>query len=328
MRDLVVSDIHATPDELKDVDALMRLILESIKTHRPKRTIFLGDLHHTFAVTNVKVMGFYREWFKQLNPLTDVIALVGNHDMPGTGAQNPHALLAYEDLVKVVDTPIRLGDSLFLPYYADHAEFHKAVDEVVAFYKNKATPIERIYCHQEFNGAAYDNGFFAPHGADPEKMPVPTISGHIHTPQKLGKVWYPGAPRWRTVSDANIDRHIYLLDERGDVAIPTGDHCKRIWTTKIVEGGPDVKAPPKNDKDDFRFHVEGNPAYVAIVVADIKRLNPRAKVSEILKDKRIHVRESDGIDVAFKKYATKFLSKNGTPPERLWERAGQLLAGA
>lgn len=83
MQELVVSDIHATPDELKDVNALMELVLTTVQEYRPKRTIFLGDLHHTFAVTNVKVMGFYREWFKKLNPLTEVIALVGNHDMPG-----------------------------------------------------------------------------------------------------------------------------------------------------------------------------------------------------------------------------------------------------
>jgi hypothetical protein len=322
MDDLVVSDLHATPDELGDVGALMGLIVSSIEQERPKRLVFLGDLHHTFAVTNVKVMGFYREWFKTLSRMCDVVAIVGNHDMPGTGAQTPHALLAYEDLIMIVDRPVVFDYTLYLPYYADPNLFHGAVEQAAGF--------EKIYCHQEFNGAMYDNGFFAPHGADPSLMDVPTISGHIHTPQKLGQVWYPGAPRWRTTSDANIDRSIYRINTQGKATgqIDTGGTCKRIWSTKIIEGGEDVVAPPYNDRDQFRFHVEGTASYVQITSDDIRKNYKNPRISSVIKDKRIRVRESDGIDVAFKKYATNFKAKNATPPALLMEKASQLFQRA
>ena len=323
MDDLVVSDLHATPDELDDVDALMALVVSSIEKERPKRLVFLGDLHHTFAVTNVKVMGFYREWFKILKRLCDVVAIVGNHDMPGTGAQTPHALLAYEDLICIIDRPTVFDYTLYLPYYADPNLFHEAVE--------KAAGYEKIYCHQEFNGAMYDNGFFAPHGAEPSLMTVPTISGHIHTPQKLGQVWYPGAPRWRTLSDANIDRVIVRVNTQGKMTeqIPTGDDCKRIWTARSIEGQKDDSQwPEANDKDSFRFSIEGSPEFIQAQMATLRATYTNPRITSVIKDKRIRVRESDGIDVAFKKYATNFKAKNATPPALLMEKASQLFQRA
>jgi hypothetical protein len=242
--------------------------------------------------------------------------------MPGTGAQTPHALLAYEDLIMIVDRPVVFDYSLYLPYYADPNLFHGAVEQAAGF--------EKIYCHQEFNGAMYDNGFFAPHGADPSLMDVPTISGHIHTPQKLGQVWYPGAPRWRTASDANIERSITYINTQGKATehIYTGGTCKRIWVTKYIEGSPGLDNPPMNNKDEFRFHIEGTAEYVQNTQADIQRYYPRPRISSVIKDKRIRVRESDGIDVAFKKYATNFKAKNATPPALLMEKASQLFQRA
>jgi DNA repair exonuclease SbcCD nuclease subunit len=324
--DLVVSDIHATADELGDVDKLMAFVLATANVRDPDRVIFLGDLHHTFAVTNVKVMGFYRKWFKIFKEEGhDVFALVGNHDMPGTGAQTPHALLAYEDLITVVDKPLVQDGTIFLPYYAESVDFHQAIEQAWR------TSTKLIYCHQEFNGVQYDNGFFAPHGADPTMVPVQTISGHIHTPQTLGKVWYPGAPRWRTISDANIRRHIHLVNTAQfdlTLSIPTGDVCKCIWSVRFIEGEVTPNQPIYNHKDEFRVHIEGSSDYVHGLRADTLRAWPTARIATVIKDKRIRVRESDGIDVAFNKYVKAFKAKNATPPEILVKKAAELFGRA
>jgi DNA repair exonuclease SbcCD nuclease subunit len=325
MSELVIGDVHATPDELDDVGRLLKLVENVSIDVKAERIIFLGDLHHTFAVTNVKVMGFYRDWFKQLNRTAPVYALVGNHDMPGTGAQYPNALLAYEDLITPIDQPFTYKKTLLLPYFADHARFFEAINKQFANHPD----IKRIYCHQEFDGAQYDNGFFAPHGADPSKMPVWTISGHIHTPQTLGKVWYPGAPRWRTVSDANIERAIFLIDDDDTIReVDTGTVCKRIWHHRFIEGEREEVDFLPDAKDSYRFYIEGTPSFVAQMADKMRRFFPNPRISTVIKDKRIRVRESDGIDVAFKKYATNFKAKNATPPAVLMEKASLLLQRA
>lgn len=323
MKDLVVGDIHATPDELKDCGILMELVERVAGDENVNRIVFLGDLHHTFAVTNVKVVAFYREWFKRLakNLNCSLEALVGNHDMPGNGTQHPHALIAYEDLIRVHDKPHwTLDDTLFVPYYADPNLFHDAVNRNLGNSK-------LIYCHQEFNGAKYDNGFYAPHGADP-MMPVPTISGHIHTPQSVGKVYYPGAPRWRTLSDANVERGLTIVQDgivlRG---IPTGEFVKRIWAIRSIEGEVGGPVPGFNSKDEFRVYIEGSPEYVKENSTLFRYNWPGCRLTTNIKNKTIRVRESDGIETAFKKFASSYKAKNATPPERLLNKAQTLIYG-
>lgn len=319
---LVVGDVHATPDELGDCDKLMELVKATADKEEVEEIVFLGDLHHTFALTNVKVIGFYREWFKELCKEYRVIALVGNHDMPGNGNPYPHALLAYEDLLTIVDEPMIHRDALYLPFYADPNLFHRAVDK-------DASGVKMIYCHQEFNGAQYDNGFFAPNGADPKRMPRPTISGHIHTPQVIDAAYpihYLGAPRWRILSDANISRNIHVVTNHHIIKQIPVEVCKRIWAYKYVENEPEPIVPVSpNAVDDFRFYVEGEAAYVKEKVAFIRAKYPAPRISTNVKNKTIRVRESDGIDVAFRKYATTFRGKNATPPEILLEKATKLV---
>lgn len=317
MNDLVIGDIHATPDELDDVAKLFDLIEKSEHDYKPDRIVFLGDLHHTFSIVNVKVISFYRERLRKLH--SPVVAIPGNHDMPGTGQRYPHALLAYEDLVDVYDEPTYNFETYFIPYVADPNLFHEMVAKAP-----KQTKV--IYCHQEFNGAEYDNGFFAPGGADPAKMPCMVVSGHIHTPQTLGKVWYPGSPRWRTLSDANIDRAIHVLGETGYTPITTVGVCKRIIYEKYIEGENEYEPRPFSEGQDFRFHVEGSPEYVNRTLEQLQ-VYPDARISTVIKNKTVRVRESDGIDVAFRKYAGDFKAKNGTPPEVLAQRGIQSVYG-
>lgn len=322
-KDLVVGDLHATPDELGDVKACLDLVRHVASENDVDRIVFLGDLHHTFSITNVKVVAMYREWFKSMKGRgPEIWALVGNHDMPGNGTQYPHALIAYEDLIRVVDTPQMTapGEStMFLPYFADPNLFHKAIGGLEP---------NLIYCHQEFNGCMYDNGFYAPHGADPEKMQVPVISGHIHTPQELGKVTYIGSPRWRTLSDANIARHLAIVVD-GEIVklVPTGDRLKRIWSSKLVEGEENVMLPSYNEKDEFRIFIDGSPDYVKANLTLVKHNWPSCRISTSIRSGKVRVRESDGIDVAFRTFAKSFKAKNGTTPQALLERALKQIYG-
>jgi hypothetical protein len=87
-------------------------------------------------------------------------------------------------------------------------------------------------------------------------------------------------------------------------------------------GGPDFSF---NAKDEFRFYVEGSPDYVKSNVQLLNRDYPQARVSTNIKNKTVRVRESDGIEVAFKKFVTSFKGKNAVPSEVLLEKAAKLI---
>jgi DNA repair exonuclease SbcCD nuclease subunit len=321
MKTLYVGDPHATNEELFDCTKLLELVERTAFAQDVHSIVFLGDLHNNFGVTSVKVTAFWRFWLKRLAERFHVIALVGNHDMLGDGLPQPHALLAYDDLVSVIDTPTKLEDTLYIPYMAEPNLFLEAV---------AAYPLaKRIVCHQEFNGAQYDNGFFAPNGVDPGLMQVPVLSGHIHTPQRLGNVWYPGAPRWRTLSDAAVSqRFLYILDDDFTelFKIPTSPHVKVIHDIHITPETAHI-VHLYDRKDEYRIRVEGPAAFVKEQLDGLAEYEAKNKrISTNITDSRVvRVKESDGIDVAFQKYLNVFKPKNGTQPEALSQLAASRL---
>jgi len=317
MKTLYVGDPHCTVEEMVDCTHLMGTVERELSEQSIDQVVILGDLHNNFAVTNVHVTDFWYRTLKKLSSYCPVIALVGNHDMLGNGQSRPHALVPYEDVATIIDSPQLRDGTLYLPYLPEPNLFLKAV---AGFPSAK-----RIVCHQEFNGAQYDNGFFAPNGVDPGLMQVPVLSGHIHTPQRLGPVWYPGAPRWRNLSDAAVsERFLYILDDDFKVL----DEIAMSPHVKVIH---DIHVTPETAhifhifaiKDEYRIRVEGPAAFVKERLARYAEYPQNNKrISTNITDSRVvRVRESDGIDVAFTKYIQAYKPKNGTQPEALTQLA-------
>lgn len=316
---LVVGDVHTVVEEIGDSGRLFDLIEKTAIEDKVDEILFTGDLHHHFSITNIKVIAFYQQRFERLRRICRVRALKGNHDMAGDGSDY-HALISYPS-IDVVDKPTRIGNELFLPFIADPNLFLQVCKEGC----DSGATI--VFCHQEFNGAKYDNGSFIPHGVDPDRVPCSIVSGHIHTPQRFGNVWYVGAPRWRILSDANVERHIHVVrfDPDGTYevvkSVPTKDVCKAIYAIDLIEG-EEEKEVPENTKDDIRVHIEGSQEYVRAKTAELSGKNVR--VSSVIRSQRVKVKESDGIPQALKKFVAEYKPKFATPTavlERLaWER--------
>ena len=323
VRELVIGDPHVTVDELEDAQKLFDYALDCcLKNNIPGITI-LGDLHHNFTVVNVKVTAFYRAVFAKFRAANiRVRALVGNHDMPGDGSGYPHALISYPE-IEVIDKPTIIDGVLYVPYIADPNLFIDVCQNAAA---------KLVICHQEFNGATYDNGFFAPNGVDPSRLPLQKfLSGHIHSPQRFSNVWYPGAPRWRTISDANKSRDIWQLAIEGGRLMATEAYstdriCRRIMEVTISAGREFIV--DGSPKDDWRVTIEGTAEYVTSMTPVVKEAMPWATIRSVIQDRHIAVKESDGIPQAFKKYADNFVPKNGTPPLVLSTIAMERLYGA
>jgi DNA repair exonuclease SbcCD nuclease subunit len=324
VRALLVGDVHAVESELEDCQNLIDYVEKVAKEEKVDLIIFMGDLYNNHAVMRVEVMAFWQRAFDQLEfAAKSLIILVGNHDFAGEGLTD-HALMAhgYQIQGHIVSEYTVLKDGVgALAYTSDKDVFVQNCKML------KDMGCDTILCHQTFSGAKYDNGMYAPDGLDPEAIPqTRVISGHIHAPQSFGKVTYIGAPRWRTLSDANVDRSIVVYDfvthERKD--FPTAGVCREI---RYYEDTPDsplaMDTFEKASSVDWRIDIKGPADYIE---ARKLELSGKARVRTFKTDKpQATVRESDGVDLAFERFLSNYTSKYGTPKDRLQAAAHERL---
>lgn len=338
MKALLVGDPHVVGSELDDAKALLKLVVDTAHAHAPDAICFMGDLHHNHRLIDVDVMAFWLDQLQALNQCWRTIAIRGNHDMTGDASNPNHALLAYKRICDVVDSPRYFGskDAFFaVPYMAKPEDFYRAIDKV-------STP--NILCHQTFNGAMYENGFYAAGDADaidPTRYPqLNFISGHIHRPQKFGNVTYIGAPRWRSVADANTKRGLVLVDLDPDkppevlTIVDTSKVCRPLWLFTLTEEGG-LQAPgwegevgPTWGPEFGRIVIDicGSPEFIRKSTPEWKALGARIRTFPTRVEKA-QVRESQGIRNALADYLNSFAPIYGTSQDELRELCKQRLAG-
>jgi hypothetical protein len=207
-----------------------------------------------------------------------------------------------------------------MPYQADRGQFVELA---------RSLPSRTLICHQTFAGARYENGFYTEDGVDPALLPQGLVlSGHIHSPQTFGKVTYLGAPRWRTLSDADVERAIWLLefDDRGQLVsktpFSTGEVCRQI---KYRLDTPQDPVPlPLDQRHDWRIDVRGPAAWVEVRKAQLAVAGVKLRTfkTDVALPK---VKESEGVGHAFRKYLQGYSPKHGTDLDRLEEMARERL---
>lgn len=317
MRAVFVGDMHAVPSELDECRRLADAIREFARVQGATHVVFLGDQHHAHATMRVEVMAFWKWVFRELTVQhLNVIALVGNHDRADQADDaSPHAMLAYRDDVDVIESPRAFGGVLFLPYMASKDEFVSACN---------AQPTKIVVCHQSFDTTQYENGsYVGEEGVDPEAIPQRlVISGHIHKPQRVGKVWYVGAPRWRSAADANEERRVWCVDlTTGEpvASMDTAPYCRRI-VTATIDCETSVVLPEPGPLVDLRLTLVGTTDWVnALAAAWADR---GARVAVVRTDAvRLEVRESEGVPQAWSRFVGAYRASRGTPPARIAERA-------
>jgi DNA repair exonuclease SbcCD nuclease subunit len=313
---LFVGDMHVVPEEIGECQKLLDYTL-SLAVKNQAIVCFLGDQHHTHSIVRVETLRFWRKNFVAFKEKSiEVIALVGNHDLSNANSLEEHAMLAYEDLVCVVDSPKIIPSInkhfLFMPYYSNNQDFVEIVNS--KFAENTHT----VICHQTFNGAMYEKGFYAKDGIDVTSIPQKTIiSGHIHSYSQTNKLLYVGSPRWRTLSDANIDKSLFLVSYSEDGVIQETEQfstehvCKKILFLKEEELA--LQSNLSSEKQKIYLTIEDNKEELIRKKDFYSNLGflVRGVVKNLKKE--IVVRESDGIKKAFEKYfqyATPFLKTN------------------
>jgi DNA repair exonuclease SbcCD nuclease subunit len=291
---LYVGDPHVQVSNLKDSQALMDYIIQLAGEQDVDQITFLGDMFHTHAVVRVEVIDFWRKSILNLMSLGKrIVCLVGNHDQPGSKEkeQEMNALIAFEDLdVFVVNKPYVDTDTniSYIPYMSDHEAF--------IGYTNKCLLEGGTGCliaHQTFTGAQYENGFFSEEGIDPALVSQQEIiSGHIHKSQQVGKCFYPGTPKWDTMSDANQPKGLYIITHAEDGTtrekqfFPTDHVVTPIKSYEVKEGD---ELPELNPEARNHVVLEGKSAWISKMkkkigkIANIK-VKPTDRITKVNKD--------------------------------------------
>lgn len=323
MISVAVGDPHVVPSEIPECERVLGLVAEVAADSGAEAVTVFGDLHNNHDTVSVRVSDFWCSALQRIK--CRKIVIVGNHDCAFTDRIQPHALRAYASMegVTVVDafTPGVLPGVDAVPWCPTVPEFLAAVAP-----RNPA-----LFCHQTFNGAMFDNGIYAPDGVDPGAAEIAHYtqiwSGHLHTRHRLGRITYIGAPRWRTRSDANQDRYIYVLRHTAAgvevvKAVPTGPVCRRIWTGDDRPGAPYAVPAGANPGDDHRVDVYGSdPAVVRTREAELRAsCGARTRPFPTRPDRpEGAVGLAAGVDASFDRYAAAWQPKFGSSPAAVVE---------
>lgn len=297
MKSILIGDCHSTASSKEEVEKLLLWAYGLAKQNSCSDIIMLGDLFDTHQHVNLEVTYSYLKIFTQCKDVTWVI-IPGNHDHSVHGSRLEHALSPFKILenVLILDAP----DNVVQAYKGvDFAPFCRTEEEFLQLCSGKKN--ELLICHQEFKGAQYENGFYAPHGTDLDKVPYgKIISGHIHRPSQVGTCFYAGSPRWLKSSDANQERFVYLLE--GHDIVKKWDCspvCKKIIKVSI-SAEHDHVAIASGDNTRYIIEATGTASWLELMNA---RYGGKAEVRGVVSYQRdIEVKESIGIDQALENF--------------------------
>lgn len=308
MNYLLVGDMHVKRDNIEESKKLIGWIADLSKKYNA-RVIFLGDQYNDFGLVRVEVLEFWKNAYKQI---PNSISLVGNHDLNPAGVTS--SMLAHENDTLVIGNRLTLIDENLKMYAVGFIRDNVLFSDIALAAKSLGAKI--LLCHAEFNGAQYENGFYAPHGVELDKVPndIVYISGHIHKKQditnKLGQVVvrYIGTPRMLTRSDIGEVKGVTLLKSDGYTEfIPTPENVCEPFKEFIIEEGQPI---PKIDSSSKVFiEVKGSQDFIKKVA---QTLPENTKVRTVLKndETKIIIKESEGLNVSFGKFFNQYAVNN------------------
>jgi DNA repair exonuclease SbcCD nuclease subunit len=299
---IYVGDMHVTKDNRPESRRLTEWI-RSLSAKYKLPVLFAGDQYNDHGIQRVEVIEFWVEEFSAMPYRTT--ALVGNHDMNQEG--DASVMVAHNhDGVDVISAPTHILQQGWgaVPFFRKNEDFIAAV---TGLYKHGC---KTIFCHQEMDGAQFENGFYSPHGVKMSDLPsdLKLISGHIHKQQEFGNVWYPGAPRQLTRSDIGEQKGVWIIAFDGRRKfIPTPEEvCESFKHIKVTPETATIEIPVS---EKVYIDVYGPKEFVLDFVHKLSKDGKKVPHLRAYADPELvtsDIKESDGINVAFSKYLAKY----------------------
>ncbi len=298
--------MHVKKDNIEESDRLIDFII--IKALAVSASIvFSGDQYNDHSIVHTAVLDFWkRTYFKLSAAGIKSYSLVGNHDLSSDYKHSP--MYVHSDYTDVVLEPKMISPSVgCIGYIKNHDDFGV---KVMGLYNAGA---RLIFCHAEFDGASFDNGFYIPNGIKVSDFPTDLtfVSGHIHSKQELTqngviRVYYPGTPRMLTRSDLSKEKTLMVIDTLnryfGYIAVPA-DVCEPFRHI-IVTSLADLESVTPSDR--LYVDVKGTKDFINTI---LEKLPGNVKVRTIPDTEKMVenvVNETDGINTAFANYLMQY----------------------
>ncbi|GAF92738.1 unnamed protein product, partial [marine sediment metagenome] len=151
---LRVGDPHVTVANLEESNRLINFVIKTAVENQIKYVEFLGDLFHTHAVIRVEVLDFWKKAFLKMNDAQlNTIALVGNHDQPGSKEKEQlmNSMTVFTDTIPnltVIDAPCNIehGDSYIASYIPYMSSLEDFITASKGLYEQGSEKL--LVCHQ------------------------------------------------------------------------------------------------------------------------------------------------------------------------------------
>jgi hypothetical protein len=321
-----IGDMHVKKEDIAEAKRLISWIAKEIKALNERTgsvalPLLMGDQYNYFGVVQVEVEEFWKWAYEELQIECYSASLIGNHDM--NQDESASSMAVHSDQTVVIGKEyVWLGHkTVGIGFMRNEESFFV---EVMKAYNAGA---RAVFCHAEFNGCQYENGFYAPHGFDLSRYPsdLKFYSGHIHMRQVFDKVTYFGTPRQVTASDIGEIKGIHAYDMgTGNILFsPTPPEvCEPITMLEIVEGSSTVAtaitqahdmAKTLSSLSKLRISVKGSKDFIRKTTS----LLPAIKVYSTYTDevREVKLKESEGIPQTFAKFSEDFFKANQVTAE-------------
>lgn len=283
-----IGDPHIQPDNIVEIDLFIERLIILCNEVNPDFICVLGDVLHTHEKVHVLALNKAYEFINRLRKICDTYVLVGNHDMCHNALflTESHWMNGMKewDGITIVDKVIQAtyNDELytFAPYVAP-SRFEEALNTVEGWKKSRF-----IFAHQEFYGCKM--GAVVSDIGDKWSADLPpVISGHIHSHQVIGNVYYTGSALQHAFGES--EKNMILVSRDGvfdevDLKLP-----RKKTVYKDIEDINDYK-PPENTEDKIRVSISGN-------FEEIKAFKKTKKYKELL-EKNIKVAFKHRVDTS------------------------------
>lgn len=270
-KSIFIGDPHITIRNIEEGEKLIDFFIKTCQDKGVNHIVFLGDLFDGHNTIRLEVLHFWNKAFKKILKQYKITSLVGNHDMVLGDSEysNVNAISnlqeKYKYTLNIIEEPSIIDDIGYISYTRNTDDFYEKCQHL---YSKGAT--NTLVCHQTFQGACFENNFYAPDGVEINKIPQKLIiSGHIHKQQTIGKVFYPGTPKWDKSTDAGEEKGIWLIsDDTGEKEfLSTKDVVTPMYRVTIKEG-EEIPEFPTNTK--IAFELIGKSSWIAATKKLIK----------------------------------------------------------
>lgn len=206
MKFLISGDPHIKKKNLELGKEYFEFMLKIQQIPEIEYVLILGDLFDTHSVISSEVMNLWIDYLEK--SLLPHFLLVGNHDKvsPSSDIHALSALRNIDNVVIVEDCWQNKDGICMVSHKASIDDFQKSLKVL------NSNGI--LFCHQTFQGAQFENGFYAPDGTPPRLVKdfKLVIAGDVHKQQEFANIWYVGTPMAHTFNDAGEKKGVWLFD--------------------------------------------------------------------------------------------------------------------